>query len=197
VFLATAIVENKTEECLVKLVYGLYGTKVHAMLAKNNLAPRLVGTLTIPGAPTAIAMEYLQPPSPGKGGWVTLFSLGKTIESDVQRSLAVAVYEIVEKLKQAKLVHGDLRRNNLMLHVNANGKILVVDGKVCIKVIDFDWSGDSGQVTYPKWRNDKIPWPAQVGEAIVTHHDYTLVQQWWADTFPNQEYPPYPTSRNG
>ena len=142
-FLATATVENKAEECLVKLVYGRYGTEVHDELAKILLAPRLFGTLAIPGAPIAIAMEHLQPPSPGKEGWVTLFSLGKNIESDAQRGLALAVHEIVQKLEQANLVHGDLRLNNLMVHVNGDGKILLVDGKARIKVIDFDWSGKS------------------------------------------------------
>jgi len=136
-FLATVTVENNTEECLLKLVYGYHGTKVHTMLTEN-LAPRLVGTVAIPGAPIAIAMEHLQSPSPDKDGWITIFSLGKIIESDAQRSLALAVHEIVEKLEQAKLVHGDLRLNNLMVHVKSNGKILVVDGKVCVKVIDFD-----------------------------------------------------------
>jgi hypothetical protein len=192
-FLATATVDNKAEECLVKLVYGRYGTEVHDELAKNLLAPRLFGTLAIPGAPIAIAMEYLQPPSPGKEGWVTLFSVGKNIESDAQRGLALAVYEIVQKLEQANLVHGDLRVNNLMVHVNEHEKILLVDGKASIKVIDFDWGGKSGQVAYPRWRNAKIAWPAQIGDSIFPRHDRTMVEQWWKETFPNQEYPPHPT----
>jgi hypothetical protein len=192
-FLATATVENKTEECLVKLVYGRYGTEVHTILAENILAPHLVGTLTIPGAPIAMAMEHLQPPSPGKEGWVTLFSLGKNIESDAQRGLALTVHEIVQKLEQANLVHRDLRLNNLMVHVTVDGKILLVDGKARIKVIDFDWSGKSCQVAYPRWRNANIAWPAQIGEAIFPHHDRTLVERWWKETFPNQGYPPHPT----
>jgi len=188
-FLATATVENKAKECLVKLVYGRYGTEVHDELAKILLAPRLFGTLAIPGAPIAIAMEHLQPPSPGKEGWVTLFSLGKNIESDAQRGLALAVHEIVQKLEQANLVHGDLRLNNLMVHVNGDGKILLVEGKARIKVIDFDWSGKRGQVAYPRWCNEKIVWPAQIGDSILPYHDRTLVGRWWRETFPNQEYP--------
>jgi hypothetical protein len=102
------------------------------------------------------------------------------------------VHEIIQKLDQANLVHGDLRLNNLMVHVNEDQKILLVDGKASIKVIDFDWSGKSGQVAYP-WRNAKIAWPAEIGEAIFPHHDRTLVERWWKETFPNQEYPPHPT----
>jgi hypothetical protein len=77
-FLATATVENKTEECLVKLVYGRYGTEVHTMLAENLLAPRLVGTLAIPGAPIAIAMEHLQRLPLARRGGLHYFLLAKT-----------------------------------------------------------------------------------------------------------------------
>jgi hypothetical protein len=189
-FLATATVENKPENCLVKLVYGHYGTEVHSLLARHDLAPRLLGTQTIEGAPTAVAMEYLQPYSPGSEGWATLFALTQNpVASIALKSLARAVHEIVGKLEEANLVHGDLRTNNLMVRVNADGTVLYGE-KVHVKVIDFDWSGESSKVTYPVWRNDKINWPARTGEAIVTNHDQTLVKQWWGQLFPNEVYPP-------
>jgi serine/threonine protein kinase len=186
-FLATATVRNVEEECLVKLVCGSYGTKVHRLLADADLAPRLLGTQTLEGAPTAIAMEYLQPYSPGSEGWATLFSLANDMEPDMRRSVVLEMVGIIKKLEEANLVHGDLRLNNVMVHVNADGTI----GKVHIKIIDFDWSGESGTVTYPIWRNDQIlNWPAGIGEAIVTGYDHTWVKQWWGEAFPNEVYPP-------
>jgi hypothetical protein len=134
-------------------------------------------------------MEYLKPYSPGSEGWVTLFSFAEeTRASDVQKALAIAVNEIVRKLEQANLVHGDLRANNVMVHVNADGTVLD-GGKVRVKVIDFDWSGESGKTTYPLWRNSKILWPAEIGEAVVVGHDNALVQSWWGNMF-QQPYPP-------
>ena len=100
----------------------------------------------------------------------------------------MAVHEIVKKLERANLVHGDLRSNNLMVHVNANGSVL--DGEdVWIKVIDFDWSGQSGEVVYPTARNTGLWWPAGVAEEIVIGHDQAVVKRWYCETFPDQVYP--------
>jgi hypothetical protein len=134
-------------------------------------------------------MEYLKPYSPGSEGWVSLFFFAEeTSASDVQKALAIAVHEIVRKLEQANLVHGDLRANNVMVHVNADGTVLD-GGKVRVKVIDFDWSGQSGETTYPLWRNPTISWPGEIGEAVVVGHDNALVQSWWGNMF-QQPYPP-------
>lgn len=190
IFLATATIENKTENYLVKLVYGRYRTEVHRLLARDGLAPGLVGVRIKQGAPTAVAMEYLKPYSRGSEGWSTLYSLADKLRtSDTQKRLAIAVHEIVTKLEQANLVHGDLRANNLMVHVNADGTVLD-DEKVRVKVLDFDWSGRSGEVTYPMWRNTDISWPAETGEDIVVGHDQALVETWWKKMFPEQAYPP-------
>jgi len=183
-----AALENGLK-CLVKLVYGRYGSEVHHLLAGHGLAPTLFGIQTMDGAPSAIAMEFLKLHSPGSEGWATLYSLaGKLGAPDVQKSLAIAVHEIVTKLEQANLVHGDLRANNLMVHVNANGSVL--DGeRVRVKAVDFDWSGRSGETTYPMWRNTDIWWPAGTAAEIVVGHDQALVKHWWRTMFPDQVYP--------
>jgi hypothetical protein len=76
-----------------------------------------------------------------------------------------------------------------MVHVNADGTVLD-GGKMRLKLIDFDWSGQSGETAYPMWLNTEIWWPAQIGEAIMIGHDRALVQSWWRTMFPQQPYPP-------
>jgi len=65
-------------------------------------------------------------------------------------------------LHDQKLVHGDLRRPNIL-----------TDEEGCVKLIDFEWSGEAGVVRYPPLLNPKIPWPEGVkaGNPIQMEHD--------------------------
>ncbi|KIO15394.1 hypothetical protein M407DRAFT_247244, partial [Tulasnella calospora MUT 4182] len=52
-----------------------------------------------------------------------------------------------------------------------------------LRVVDFDWAGESGSVCYPLQRNQEIAWPAGPGERIVVRHDRDLVKGWWHKQF--------------
>ncbi|KAG8938310.1 hypothetical protein FRC03_007423 [Tulasnella sp. 419] len=87
-------------------------------------------------------------------------------------------------MEREDVVHGDLRANNLMLEVNADGQPCSgEDRTVRMKLVDFDWGGRSGEVKYPLERNKNIAWPAGIGEQIVVAHDRQLVQTWFDKLF--------------
>ncbi|KAG8837848.1 hypothetical protein FRC18_007647 [Serendipita sp. 400] len=62
-----------------------------------------------------------------------------------------------------------------MVHVNADGTVLGEAGKVQLRIIDFDWSGESGKVDYPLSRNPGIEWPGNINDKIIFGHDKILV----------------------
>jgi hypothetical protein len=68
----------------------------------------------------------------------------------------------LKTLRDQNLVHGDIRRPNIL-----------TDEKGCIKLIDFEWSGKAGVVRYPALLNPEIPWPEGVkpGGLIQPEHD--------------------------
>lgn len=57
----------------------------------------------------------------------------------------------VKELHEICLVHGDLRRVN----------VLVTDGGAML--VDFDWAGKVGHATYPMNLNGDVEWPRGVG----------------------------------
>ncbi|KAG8961353.1 hypothetical protein FRC03_005451 [Tulasnella sp. 419] len=87
-------------------------------------------------------------------------------------------------MEKEKLVHSDIRPNNLMIKIDKDGQPIPNDkGDVCLKIIDFDRGGKSGEVYYPLERNNSIFWPAGPGEAIVVGHDRELVGEWFDQLF--------------
>ncbi|KAG8815478.1 hypothetical protein FRC17_000698 [Serendipita sp. 399] len=179
------------DEYLIKLVYGSYGTEVHRLLARQGLAPKLYGTEVREGAPTAIAMEHLEPYDPYRAGWMTLHELiGSSCILVITRDLALGVKRIVDRLSESNCVHGDLRSNNLMVYVKLDQTLLLHEGIVHVKAIDFDWSGESGKVFYPLERNAELYWPGEIGQEIVVGHDEAVVAEWWPQTFRGEVFPP-------
>ena len=49
---------------------------------------------------------------------------------------------------------------------------------VDLRVIDFDWAGEAGQVRYPAERNRDIWWPGEAGGPIEQDHDSRMVNSW-------------------
>jgi len=49
---------------------------------------------------------------------------------------------------------------------------------VDLRVIDFDWAGEAGQVCYPAERNRDIWWPGEAGGPIEQDHDSRMVNSW-------------------
>ncbi|CAG8678193.1 5647_t:CDS:2, partial [Acaulospora colombiana] len=162
-FLATC--EDSPQRVLVKLVTDdHYGVDVHRKLADAGYAPTLFGMAEVDGGPTAYVMEYLAP----EDGWTILVEYLKQHNQGMRSRVIVAVGHILDLMESNEIVHGDLRPNNIMVREN--------QGKLELKVVDFDWAGASGAVTYPFRRNENITWPAAAGDPIVAGHDRLMVE---------------------
>jgi hypothetical protein len=75
-----------------------------------------------------------------------------------------------------------------MINVSSAGHVILIndklgEGRANIKVVDFDWGGDAGEVFYPLLRNADIVWPGQPGGPIKKGHDRRLVDTWWKKSF--------------
>jgi hypothetical protein len=86
------------------------------------------------------------------------------LESDTVQNKLI---QVVNRLNQAGLVHGDLRGNN----------IRVIDERVCL--LDFDWSGLAGTQRYPGFMNHTggIDWAEGVSDGLPlqTAHDQHML----------------------
>jgi len=129
-------------QVLVKLVPRSYSQDVLKHMADNGLSPKLYGYAEVEDAPTAYVMDYLDPCT-----WETLHEFLKSDAAALDRTqLQEALDGIIEKLQLKNYVHGDLRSNNIMIRTD------VIEKSVDLRVIDFDWAGEAGQVCYPAER---------------------------------------------
>ena len=148
-----------------------YSEEVHHALADAGLAPSLHGTARVSGAPSAIIMEYLDP----SAGWTTLQTYIREhpkSKIDVEHP---ALVKLLKTMKEKKVVHGDLRPNNIMCRVQSEGG---TEGQELeIKVIDFDWAGKAGSAKYPAIMNPAINWPGAPRGFIEESHDEILLRR--------------------
>jgi len=146
IFLAEANSASTRIKCVVKFAEQ-YGKDAHVMMAKNNMAAEL------------LFCEW----APSVGLWVVitkfyLCDMSAPLSDAVLGQLEVAL----ETLHSQNLVHGDLRRPNIL-----------TDEEGRVRLIDFEWSGEAGVVRYPALLNPEIPWPEGVkpGRSIQPQHD--------------------------
>ncbi|KAK2463755.1 hypothetical protein APHAL10511_004248 [Amanita phalloides] len=160
-----------------------YGENVHRLLEEENLAPKLYAKSEVEGAPTAYIMEYLEPSS-----WKMLHSFAaRSGNLDYKEPVRLSIKNVLKILHENNMVHGDLRTNNIMVQVSRQtGKLVCFDDegpqRASIKIIDFDWSGETGEVYYSPTRNEGIQgltWPGKPGFPIEQDHDEQLFESWW------------------
>ena len=67
-----------------------------------------------------------------------------------------------------------MRSPNIMVNVSRTGGIILVEDesrkmRADIKVVNFDWAGDAGQVFYPLSRNPDIAgvWPGKPSTKVM------------------------------
>ncbi len=163
---------NPASRLLVKLVApGSYSEAVHRTLAEEGLAPLLLGAAHLAGAPSAIVMEYLD----ARSGWTTLQNYIKEHQEIMINTEHPRLVELLETMKRKRVVHGDLRPNNMMCRERPDrGK---EGGELEIKVVDFDWAGKLGVARYPTIMNPNIAWPGNPRNVIGEDDDKTLLSQ--------------------
>ena len=140
---------------IVKFV-ECYGDEVHRKLSDLAMAPKLHAIQT---AHTfkMVVMDFEQ----GAHTW-------DPFVDGVDKGKRIQLQNILGKLKEENFVHGDLRRNNLLV---------CSDGDV--KLIDFAWACQHASVRYPVELNPEADWhsDASVGRLIHFEHDAYMAAQ--------------------
>lgn len=160
-----AVTETEEEQVLIKLVQGNYGKDAHQIAAQHGFAPQLHGTARLDGAPNGHIMECLD-----KRSWHhprgDMFSLPTNDHYD---KLEAEINRFLKFLTEKRLVHGDLRANNMYIRVQ--------DDKVELRILDWDWAGKAGVARYPINLNPAANLPGGAGELIYPEHDRTTIMK--------------------
>jgi serine/threonine protein kinase len=167
-FLAQAI--DGEHQLVVKFV-DRYDEHAHQLLAGQGLAPTLLycGNIWPNEAGNAcrplrmVVMDYVS----------DMCTLDAWLSASVEEhgQILDEVEKAVRVLHDHNYVHGDIRSPN----------ILVGRTNDCVKImlIDFDWSGKEGMVSYPYDLNDLIKWPEGVQNlgTIQKEHDLVMLDR--------------------
>ncbi|KAG1834019.1 hypothetical protein DFJ58DRAFT_735930 [Suillus subalutaceus] len=152
--------EDNPINVVVKFVTR-YGEDVHKAMAEAGFAPKLLyyGKIdVVEGMPSygglrMVVMEYVDGP--------TAYS-----SPQLPPSFHQELTNAIEYCHGKGFVFGDLRKPNVMI---------TKDGKV--QLIDFDWAGREGEVTYPVSISPAIDWPEGVQGLgpILKQHDHDML----------------------
>ncbi|CDO70207.1 hypothetical protein BN946_scf184942.g7 [Trametes cinnabarina] len=137
----------------------VHARSAHRLLAEHDppLAPRLYACAPLVGGAIMVVMAI----APGGETAWQRYGLGPLPDSVVRD-----IEDALKLLEQEGLVHGDVRRPNVVTVQRA-------DGTTGGMLIDFDWSGRHGEVYYPSLLNPDVGWQQGVGPAqpIQSGHD--------------------------
>ncbi|CDO71503.1 hypothetical protein BN946_scf184910.g2 [Trametes cinnabarina] len=162
-----ARLDGDGEEVLVKFAFR-YGEAAHRVLAEHDppLAPKLHACVRLLGGVTMVVMELLpENQTAASCPYVTRPFLPRMME-DVKTALEV--------LHAKRLVHGDIRRPNIIpVRRDPENPVEIITGAM---LVDFDWAGEEGKVYYPILLNPDIGWAEGVegGRAIKAEHDWEM-----------------------
>jgi len=153
-FLFHAKAQN--EDVLVKFTRR-YSTKLHEFCAERGHAPKLLGYGTVPGGWKVVVME------------------------DVEHEGSHAEYAprywekwcqdltgLMQGFHDKDLVHGDLRTPNIIVPATDPENIMLVD---------FDWGGEAGSVSFPTWSiNEELIDGDRLESLVITkEHDVRVL----------------------
>jgi serine/threonine protein kinase len=168
-----AAVNGSDEDTLCIKFTRRYSEKAHRLLAELGHAPRLRAVSSLPGGWIMIVMDlsrydplYLLPFPPRSA-------------SESKHVVRSKIRDIVQKLHDNNLVHGDIRDINILV----DRKTIISKDSCAIHLLDFDWAGTEGEVRYPERVNTKsVRRPDGVSdrELITKGHDMAMVDFLWA-----------------
>ncbi|KAF9076811.1 hypothetical protein BDP27DRAFT_701831 [Rhodocollybia butyracea] len=116
-----------------------YSKDAHRAASDANIAPRLLAVNEFYGW-YMIVMDDIS------GAYVPADRLDLHIQRKMQKEALTAV----KRLHDEGFVHGDVRNVNLLIRRSS-----VDDGLPSVKLVDFDWGGAIGQVSYPSTINSR------------------------------------------
>jgi hypothetical protein len=154
---------NHSSPWILKLTEQ-YCIEAHQVLSHAGFAPVIHSHWTICGTPyTAIVMEYCAGQTLHE--WLdTEYATPGNIQRVVSK-----LHEVLNLLHSQEYVHGDFRPTNIMIQFS--------EEDVQIKVIDFDWSGKSGETLYPFNLNKELGYLGDPGDTIDAQHDNYWVEK--------------------
>jgi len=161
VFKASIQHDGQERKVVVKFTQT-YCAAAHEIAYKENCAPKLwfcekVATVGI--GLFVVVMDFVE---------------GRTLhaKSTVSQKIVGQLKQTLAALHRKNHVYGDLRGPNVVVCVDKNGDEFA-------KLLDFDWGGEEGVVTYPADINMEIGWHAEVcpGGLIHRKHDEFMLQR--------------------
>lgn len=161
VFLAKMTSDGSDEKNVVVKFSHSYSPTTHETLADAQLAPQLYYA----------KFEDSKLGSDGPGMWVVVMEYLENV-ADLpkipNKGQAVNLKKLLEVLRKAESVHGDLRRPNILTRGDE------------LFIVDFDWAGKDGVAKYPFHinLNEDKNWHVDVGSGrpIKMDHDDHRVQ---------------------
>ncbi|KAK7455294.1 hypothetical protein VKT23_011167 [Stygiomarasmius scandens] len=123
-------------EVCVKFVTR-YSKEAHLHCVKLGIAPVLRGFESLPGGWFMVVMDWI-------GNDYVSFDIRAT--TDLHHMHRVFMDKLGD-FHRAGYVHGDIRNVNVM--VRRDGELMRNNGEVGFMLLDFDWSGRTGEVSYP------------------------------------------------
>ncbi|KAF8512203.1 hypothetical protein JB92DRAFT_2535851, partial [Gautieria morchelliformis] len=139
-----------------------YSKDAHTKCSSLGFAPALRGFQHIEGGWFMVVMDLIDEDAYER--------LDKVPPSD-RSKFETEIRRCVHQLHDAGFVHGDIRSTNFMV---PKGK-----GTNKIMLIDFDWTGEIGEVRYPHNVNCvgvRRPRDAYDGALITTDHDLEMIE---------------------
>ncbi|KAJ8481245.1 hypothetical protein ONZ45_g15372 [Pleurotus djamor] len=176
---------GSTGRKLVVKFSSIYSKEAHIKAAQLHLAPKLLG-YERHGEWHMIVMEDLSS---------NYMNLQAVIDAPLVRNLNLrTIYDHLHarlrRFHEAKYVHGDIRSINILVSSqflkglssplplgSMNDELDNVAGFALL--VDFDWAGLAGEVTYPWNINPEVirPFDAKIGTRILADHDIQMLNQ--------------------
>lgn len=149
--------EAQDEIVLVKFTRR-YCVKLHEFCAMSGHAPRLLGYGTVPGGWNVVVMEDVKHERNHAGYYASRYW------AKWYRDLTA----LMHGFHDMNLVHGDLRTNNIIVPANDPQNIML---------IDFDWGGEAGRVSFPTWSiNEELFVGDRLESLVITkEHDFRVL----------------------
>lgn len=170
-------VDTKDGNCVAKLVYGRYGLNVHQAL-EPDFAPKLYGFSDASAVLASIfVMEFLPAPTWQGPGWIPLSNLEVEVVPSLLDPIFDSLDSFIVELEAKKLVHGDLRPNNIMIKM---ANLHEVEMPVRVNVVDYEWAGAYETARYPADRNELIDYEGNAGDLIGREDDRKMIGKWKA-----------------
>ena len=143
-----------------------YGIAAHQRASALGIAPRLISSEWIYGW-CMVVMDDIS------DSHETLHAARNRIIHDAIPLLRQKVKDMLGKLHQEAIVHGDIRSVNIMVRKPEAGSHIQEH-----LIVDWDWAGMEDTATYPANLNPDVQRPpgVQVGGVITRAHDLAMAE---------------------